>query len=646
MKWIGQHIWDFISRFRNDIYLENINSGTIASGGNLGLDSNNKIVKASDVSPVTSVNVTDSTSMTFFPIVFHDESNGLLDDTGAFEYNPGTGSLLFQNNLLTNFTLDNIANTAVPGQITLNNSRGGAAGTADDTIGKIWFKGNNNAGSPESINFAQIVGRIGDNVDGAEAGRLEFNVAEYDGTLTTGLKLDGNTDADGEIDVTIGTGAASVTTIAGTLTMGSTAFVNNTGVVQVATQGTIDHDSLANFVTAEHVDWAGASAGTIHSTNIPTLNQSTTGQAGTVATIAGLAPNTATTQAAQPNITTMTGFVTGSANQLITDDGDGTVTSESGLTWDGDDFTITSATTARPDVYIKATANHAKPPHLYFKKDKGAAGANGDQPGLIAFIGDNAAQTQKTFAQIITFAAEVTAGDEAGQMNLEVASSNGTTSASKNAFTAIGSSSAYQVDTSIGFGTSSTATITGNAMVTGNIELGHADDTTIARSSAGVVTVQGRTVALGTELAGHDENVILKQVKVTLSKADVNGLHTTPIQLVAAQGANTIIVFSQAIMRVTRALTQNNSACDMAFHYDGQEPGTNFSESVMFLRRFMYNESGDRTYSLMPIINGHIAQNLTDTVNKALEVSLDSAALLNSTNGTDIWLTYYVIDIS
>ena len=46
MKWIGQHIWDFISRFRNDIYLENISSGTIASGGNLGLDSNNKIVKA------------------------------------------------------------------------------------------------------------------------------------------------------------------------------------------------------------------------------------------------------------------------------------------------------------------------------------------------------------------------------------------------------------------------------------------------------------------------------------------------------------------------------------------------------------------------------------------------------------------------
>jgi len=46
MKWIGQHVWDFISRFRSDVYLEDISTGTIASGGNLGLDSDNKIVKA------------------------------------------------------------------------------------------------------------------------------------------------------------------------------------------------------------------------------------------------------------------------------------------------------------------------------------------------------------------------------------------------------------------------------------------------------------------------------------------------------------------------------------------------------------------------------------------------------------------------
>jgi len=46
MKFIGQFIQNFIARFKSDVYLEDVSSGTIASGGNLGLDSNNKIVKA------------------------------------------------------------------------------------------------------------------------------------------------------------------------------------------------------------------------------------------------------------------------------------------------------------------------------------------------------------------------------------------------------------------------------------------------------------------------------------------------------------------------------------------------------------------------------------------------------------------------
>jgi len=38
--------------------------------------------------------VTDSTANTNFPVVFHDESNALLDDTGALRSNPSTGELL------------------------------------------------------------------------------------------------------------------------------------------------------------------------------------------------------------------------------------------------------------------------------------------------------------------------------------------------------------------------------------------------------------------------------------------------------------------------------------------------------------------------------------------------------------------------
>ena len=43
---------------------------------------------------VNAVNVTDSTANTNFPVVFHNESNGLLDDTGSFTYNPHLGKIV------------------------------------------------------------------------------------------------------------------------------------------------------------------------------------------------------------------------------------------------------------------------------------------------------------------------------------------------------------------------------------------------------------------------------------------------------------------------------------------------------------------------------------------------------------------------
>ena len=59
MKFIGEFIKNIVARFRNDVYLENISSGTIASGGNLGLDSNNKIVKANETGDIEGVTAGD-----------------------------------------------------------------------------------------------------------------------------------------------------------------------------------------------------------------------------------------------------------------------------------------------------------------------------------------------------------------------------------------------------------------------------------------------------------------------------------------------------------------------------------------------------------------------------------------------------------
>ena len=109
-----------------------------------------------------------------------------------------------------------------------------AADTEDgEQLGKITFygedEGNNNT------QFAEIVASISESDEGDEAGILEFKVAESDSTttaMTTGLKLEGEHATDGEIDVTIGAGAASTTTIAGDLDIdGDT--ITSAGVLKI-----------------------------------------------------------------------------------------------------------------------------------------------------------------------------------------------------------------------------------------------------------------------------------------------------------------------------------------------------------------------------------------------------------------------------
>ena len=97
----------------------------------------------------------------------------------------------------------------------------GAAGADGDDLGTISFYGDD-AGQNQTA-FAKIVGEVSEADDTDEAGKLSFFVAESDGTntaLTAGLVLEGEHATDGEVDVTIGAGAASTTTISGVLNMG------------------------------------------------------------------------------------------------------------------------------------------------------------------------------------------------------------------------------------------------------------------------------------------------------------------------------------------------------------------------------------------------------------------------------------------
>ena len=105
-----------------------------------------------------------------------------------------------------------------------------------------------------------------DSAHGSEAAGLRFYVAENDATLTQGLAILGQADDNGEVDVTIGAGAASTTTIAGTLTMGSTAAMTNAGLVSVANQSSITGLGTISSGTWEATDVAVAHGGTGAST--------------------------------------------------------------------------------------------------------------------------------------------------------------------------------------------------------------------------------------------------------------------------------------------------------------------------------------------------------------------------------------------
>jgi len=164
---------------------------------------------------------------------------------------------LIMSNTSTDTPVINLVNTTdddQAGQLIFEKLRDDDAVASGQNLGEIHFKGQDSAQNTEG--YAYIIGEIDVSTGGQESGKLLLGVAGHDGSNRSGLILTGGSEAS-EVDVTVGLGANSVVTIPG---------------------------SIAGDLTGD-------------------VTGDLTGQAGTVATIAGLAPNTATTQASQPNIT-------------------------------------------------------------------------------------------------------------------------------------------------------------------------------------------------------------------------------------------------------------------------------------------------------------------------------------------------------
>ena len=387
MKWVGQHIYDLVSRFRDDVYLEDISTGTIASGGNLGLDSNNKIVKAHPSGDITEV------------VLRADDSNTVSETSGSADFNILGGRGIDTSVDGTDFVVNGVtASESAKGVVEL-------ATTAETTTG-------------------------------TDTGRA---------VTPDGLK-DGYQ------------GSANVTTL-GTI---------GTGVWQGTAIG-------ASYVATLNQDTTGSSG-------------SCTGQAATVATIAGLAPNTATTQATQPNI------------DSIGTDGDSTQ-------FLGDNILIQNTTANKPRLKLANHADDATAPIIELWNHRidssTQAGEDNDVLGNIDFWGYDDTPSLNQYAKIYSDIHDATAGEESGRLTFQVANHDGELGSG---LILTGGSEEDEVDATIGLGSNSVVTIPGNIDLAGDIDVDGTLETDALTIGGAAVLAQATASAVGAvELATTGE---------------------------------------------------------------------------------------------------------------------------------------------
>mgnify|MGYP003118395987 CR=1 FL=1 len=135
-------------------------------------------------------------------------------------------------------------------------------------------------------------------------------------------------------------------------------------------------------------------------------------------------------------------------------------------------LTLESAASTMPLFTIKNTTNDANGARLRFVKDKNAAGADGDDIGVIEFIGDDTAQTQTSFAKIVAEVSEADDAEESGKLSLFVAESDGSTTALTQGLILEGAKNQDgRVDATIANGAASLSRVNGNLMVNTSISL-------------------------------------------------------------------------------------------------------------------------------------------------------------------------------
>jgi len=341
---------------------------------------------------------------------------------------------------------------------------------------------------------------------------------------------------DGGIDFKTGfgisiNGADIITDSSGTATLSNIDALDATTISTFETAMESNIDTLANLTSIGTITtgvWEGSRVASAYLdpdtahlttdqtfTGIKTFNEtivgSVNGSAATVATIAGLAPNTATTQATQPAI------------ESIGTDGDT-------LSILSDTLLMSNASADTPVIKLVNTTDDDQAGQLIFEKlrDDDAV-AQGQNLGEIWFKGQDAAQNTQNYAYIIGEIDVSTGGQESGQLLLGIANHDGGFGGAGLILT--GGSEDVEVDVTVGLGANSVVTIPGDIDLAGDIDvdgtletdaltIGGATIAAIGTTAITTVGTIGTGVWEGTAIASDQQKHVMHYQTTGFSTAD------------------------------------------------------------------------------------------------------------------------------
>lgn len=176
------------------------------------------------------------------------------------------------------------------------------------------------------------------------------------------------------------------------------------------------------------------------------------------------------------------------------------------------------------------------------------------------------------------------------------------------------------------------------SLTSGNILVGSVGNvpTSVSMSGDATIIASGAlTIANNAVTSAKISPLVRKYATVSISASAFNGMYATPVQLVAAAGANTLIVLDQLQLVMTYGAAAFAAGGTAAVQYDSTANGAGVIASTT-LANTVFQATASNTFTMNA---GVVALPFSTTVNKGLYLSNISGAFTtgDSTFVANIW---------